>query len=161
MISSTGTVYIGTQSLAGRLKTTAKLNTLAKETEAVIYDIASVFPFQLFPDKLIIDKNKVSIIRKSLFFKRIFPILYEDIRTVKINRSILFCAIEFEIRGYEQNPGAVTHLWPKEASKAEKYILGMTKANRAEVDMTKLPVNKIRGVIKKIGETQEDVERLF
>src|SRR3989344_3628797 len=86
-----------------------KLKTLADETETVIYKASSVFPFQLFPDKIIIDKNKVSIIRKMLFFKRIFPILYEDIQTVKVNRGILLAAVEFEVRGYEQNPRPVLH----------------------------------------------------
>src|SRR5687767_8473081 len=78
-----------------------KLDVLTTETESVIYQVASVFPFQLFPDKIIVDKNKVTIVRKQLLYKRIFPILLEDIRTVKVTRGPFFASIEFEVSGYE------------------------------------------------------------
>ena len=138
-----------------------KLNTLAEETESVIYQLSSVFPFQIFPDKIIIDKNKVTIVRKELFFKRIFPMLVEDITTVKVSRGIFFASMEFELKGYERNPRPTTHFWPEHASKAEHYILGLIKAKRDKVDLTKLTTIQVRKRLEGIGSAEEEFETLF
>lgn len=138
-----------------------KLDKLADEAGEVIYELSSVFPFQLFPDKLIIDKNKVTIVRKELFFKRTFPMLIRDIRTVKVTRGILFASIEFEIRGYETNPRPTNYLLPHEATKAKQYILGLMSASRERVDLSKVPTKEAKRKLKKIGSAEEETETLF
>lgn len=139
----------------------AKLDTLVEETESTIYEFSSVFPFQLFPDRVIIDKNKVTVVRKHLFFKRIFPILLEDIRTVRVNRGIIFAAMEFEVMGYDQGPEPVAHLWPEQAKKAEEYLLGLIKSKRERVNLAKLSPDKIKKRLRGIGKMEEKVEDLF
>jgi hypothetical protein len=138
-----------------------KLKTLAEETDTVLYQISSVFPFQIIPDKIIIDKNKVTVVRKWLFNKHIFPMLYENITTVKVNRGLMFASIEFELLGFEENPGAITFLWPEKAGKAEHYILGMIKAKREQIDLSKLRPGQINKHIEKIGSSEEEAKHLF
>lgn len=138
-----------------------KLEDLVRGSGEVIYEISSAFPFQLFPDKIIIDKNKVNIVRKDLFFKRVFPIFHKDIMTVKVNRGILFATMEFEIKGYETNPGPVTFLWPYEATRAKQYILGLMDAKKEKVDLTKVSAEKVKKKFREIGEAKDDTETLF
>jgi hypothetical protein len=138
-----------------------KLEELVKETETVIYQLSSVFPFQLFPDKIIIDKSKVTIVRKEIFFKRVFPILIENIKTVKVSRGLLFAAMEFEITGYEENPRPVTFFWPGEATKAKQYIFGLIQAKKGGVDLAKLTTVQIKKRLEEIGKAEEEVESLF
>ncbi len=138
-----------------------KLDALSHETESVIYELSSAFPFQIFPDKLIIDKNKVTVVRKSLLMKRIFPILMEDIQTVKVNRGPIFASLELEVRGFERNPSPTIFLWPEHASKAEQYILGLIKAKREGVDLTKLTVKDIKTKVERIGGSDEEATSLF
>jgi hypothetical protein len=162
-----GTVHIARRLVKPREKTPevkaemVKLEKLTEETESVIYEISSVFPFQLFPDRLILDKNKLTVVRKDLLIKRIFPILIEDIMTVKVNRGPLFASIVLEARGYEMNPNPITFLKPEDASRAEKYILGLIKAKREGVDLSKLSTSEIKGKLAQIGGSTEEVKTLF
>ncbi len=47
---------------------TNKLDVLEKNSERVLLRIHTVFPFVLFPDTVVIDENKISIIRMLFFF---------------------------------------------------------------------------------------------
>lgn len=159
-----GTVYVDGGPVNSLPDPTAEIDTikkLAEETNTLVYELSSAFPFQIFPDKIIIDKNKVTIVRKELFFKRISPLLFEDIQTVRVNRGILFAAIEFEVRGYESNPMPITHLWPKEAEKAANYILGMIKTNRDNIDLSNVSGRSVRKEVGPIGAAKENVRNLF
>lgn len=151
-----GVIY---QQTTPKNKDTQKLQAMASGTDEVLLEISSVFPFQLFPDTVILDKNKVSIVHRALLFKRIFPLLYTDIQTVRVNKSILFSALEFEVRGYDRNPRPVTHLDPLEAEKAERYILGLVNAKRERVDLSR--VDGIKKTLAKLGNTNESFTNGF
>ncbi len=138
-----------------------KLEKLTQETESVIYEVSAVFPFQLFPDKLIVDKNKITVVRKDLLMKRIYPVLIEDVITVKVQRGPIFASIDLEVRGFEINPTPLNFVWPEHASKAEKYIMGLIKAKREGIDLTKLTVAQIKKRLAQIGGTTEEVKNLF
>jgi len=138
---------------------TKKLDELVTETAKTIYEISSAFPFQLFPDKLIIDSNKITIVHKRLFFKHIFPIILRDLNTVKMSRGLVFAALSFEIRSYARNPAPITHLWPEQAAKAESIIIGLLSVKHEQVEdvrYAKLPRKKIREKVEEIGNTKED-----
>lgn len=140
-----------------------KLTELASETNDVIYELRSAFPFQLFPDKLVIDTNKITIVRKELFFKRIVPIAYEDLITVTVNRSIFFASMGFEVKrlNRSQSPRSINFLPPEEATIAKKYITGILTAKKAGIDFSKLTSTQIRKRLKEIGSGSEEAETLF
>lgn len=131
-----------------------KLSDLTRETEEVLYEVSAVFPFQLFPDKIIIDKSRITIVRNGLFYKRIIPIPLRDTLTVKMTRGILFAAIDFEIKGYETNPSSVTHLWGGDAFTALIYMLGIIQAYKNKIDLSKIPTDKIMYKLEEIGRVE-------
>lgn len=156
-----GTIYIDRpiveNQTADKDPEVKKLEKLAQESEKTIYELSSVFPFQLFPDKIIIDKLKVTVIRNDLFYRRTFPILIEDIKTIKVTGGILFASMEFEVAGYEENPQAVTHLWPKDATKAKQYILGLIKTTKEKIDLSALSTDQVKKNLEEIGKAKEEV----
>lgn len=161
-----GTVYINPEEPKTSPRVEAqveikKLDKLASEANHVIYELSSVFPFHLFPDRIIIDENKVTIVRKEILFKREFPILYKDILSVKLNQGIIFAALEFEVRRFTKNPRPIDYLWPNEALLAKKYIMGMVEAKRAKIDFSKLKTGEIRQKLEEIGNTENLPEGPF
>ncbi|MBI3980613.1 hypothetical protein HY345_01305 [Candidatus Microgenomates bacterium] len=152
-----GIVFInGTKEQNGLYEKTEeeeKLVNLAQESDDIVCEISSVFPFQLFPDQVVVDKNKVIVIRNEFMYKRTFPILTEDIQTVRVTRGAIFASLEFEVVGYKKNPRPVTHLRPDDALKAEEYILGLVKAGRKKVDLSTLPSREIRKELEVVGKT--------
>lgn len=157
VVANKGTVYINKEAVTEM----AKLDKLAKETNNVIYQISSVFPFQIFPDKIIIDENKVTIVRKELFFKRTIPIMYKDVLNVKINRGILFAAMEIAVMRSHPGPRPILYLHPKEATLAKKYILGLMETKKANIDISKLTKEQVREKLEKIGRASDETEDLF
>lgn len=138
-----------------------KLGKLVQQTKSVLYQLSSVFPFQLFPDKIIVDETTVTIVRRHLFFKRVNPLMISDIRSVRVNRSILFAAMEFQLKGYHEMPSSVTHLWPNEATRAKQYILGILKSNEANIDLSKLTLKEVKEKLLELGRTLDEPESLF
>ncbi len=163
-MNKTGTVYIKSQTQVGRTsakKETKKLEQLAEDSNDALFEVSSVFPFELFPDKIIIDSKRVTVVKKDLFSKSVFPILIEDIKTVNVFRGLIFASIEFEIRGYETNPLPVRFLWPYDATQAKQYILGLMTALRENIDVNKVPRNIIKDKVQQIGSEREEVQSLF
>lgn len=169
IVVNRGTVYVESETprqsqereVGEVIREVDKLGKLIDKTNSIIYEISSFFPFQLFPDRVIIDENKVTIVRKELFFKRVYSIMFEDILTVRVNRGIIFAAIEFKVKRFGQNIRPITYLLPKEATLAKKYILGLIEAKNAKIDMSKLNVFQIKDKLEEIGQTGEEAENLF
>ncbi len=168
-MANKGTVYIQTETkkeaqqreVGEVIEEVDKLGKLIDKTNSVIYETSSVFPFQLFPDRIIIDENKVTIVRKDLFFKRVFPIMYRDIITIRVNRSFLFASIEFEVKRIYKKPSSISYLKPKEATKVKKYIMGLVEAKKAGIDLSKLTTQQIKDKLEEIGGADEEAETLF
>lgn len=94
----------------------------------VLMKIHSVFPFDLFPNTIILQKNKIDIIHRPFFFtKEVFTVFINDIRTIRINSGPFFATLSFELKGMmeEQNPEPISFLTKKSAQKIRKLALNL------------------------------------
>lgn len=99
-----------------------------KEKNKEIMRIRSVFPFDLFPNTIILKKNKIDIIHKQFFFtKQVFTVFINDIRTIEISNDPFFASLSFELKGmtHEQNPEPVRFLRKSRARKFRKLALNL------------------------------------
>lgn len=142
-------------------KEIAKLDKLAEETGKIIYELSSVFPFDIFQDKIIIDENKVTVVRRDFLYKRITPIDYSDILTVRVSRSILFAALNFEIKRSRFGSIFINYLNPRKATLAKDYIIGILTAKKANIDFSKLTTYAIKKKLKEIGSGVDEATTLF
>lgn len=162
-MANSKTVYINNEIIREKeaIEESKKLDDLVYENDETIYELQSIFPFQLFPDRLMIDQSKITIIRKDLFFKRVFPIDYDDIITIKVDRSLIFASMKFEIKRLRKNPRPLTFLDPTEATTAKKYITGILTAKKAGIDFSKLNSVEIKKRLRQIGSGTDEAETLF
>lgn len=114
--------------------------------------ISSVFPFDLFPDSIIVDQKKVDIIHRGfLAIRRVFTVFIEDIRTVRVSNGLIFASIRFELKGYEQNPDPVRFLKKQEANKLRNLIIGLCTSEIEDIKIRKVPEKKAKKQLTKIG----------
>lgn len=139
----------------------AKLDKLVTEASRVIFEVTSTFPFQIFPDRLVIDESKVTIIRRSLFHKREFPIPYDNLSTVKISRNLFFASIEIEVIRFQQSPSLINYLEPGKAAKAKRLISGILQAKKEGIDLSKLTLDEARIKLEKIGTSKDELNTLY
>lgn len=131
---------------------TKKLDKIVSENENPIKTYKTVFPFDLFPDVLKIYKSKIVIVRNHFFFtKRVFPILMNDIKTVRVLMGPFFATLKFEIKGFETNPRPLGKLKRQDAIEARRIITGLNVMDKNDVDTLEVSNTKVVISAKKLG----------
>lgn len=138
------------------------LQKLLKESQAVLFHFHTVFPFDLFPDEITIDENKVNIVKKSFFWTyNVHSILISDITDVSVNTGPLFSSLSIIDSSNYRFPIEVTisQLTKQNAFTARKLIQGLVSTKRQNISLSTLPINKVKEEICLVGETRvEDIK---
>ncbi|MBP9820463.1 hypothetical protein KBC79_07060 [Candidatus Woesebacteria bacterium] len=138
-----------------------KLQQLASSSEKVLYRCQTVFPFTLFPDAIVVTPSKVDIVYHHFFFmKSVHSLLIDNILTLRLSTGPFFASIEFEVKGYEQNPPEVTYLPKHSALKTQEIIVGLIAAKQEGVDLKKIKKKQVQTNVNRIGAAKEDVTGL-
>lgn len=133
----------------------------SKTDNAVLFTARSVWPFQLFPDRLIIREKDLTFVRKEFFWSgSTETVLIKDIFNIRSHSGPIFGSLEFEKRLFEAS-FAMNNMWKSDALKAKQIIDGLMIAE--EDDMT-MPQNSStkqkRQRAEDVGEIKEIKEEL-
>ncbi len=148
MPSKSGTVLIG-QSFSED-----KLFLLAQKSKQMVFETKSIFPFELFPDKLVICLNRINITYSKLWFRDERPIPFEYINTAHISRGLFFASLSIETFGVEKPP-AINHLPIDEARVARRYILALVECKKNGIDFSGYSLGEIKDQLQTIGKVRE------
>lgn len=133
-----------------------KFHELVQDVRTPLYKLSSVFPFDLFPNKIIIDVHKINVIFKEFFWSgRTLSIYIQNISDVLIDKSLFFATLKIVDKGYVENMVRVSYLWKKEADRARSIIQGLVIADKEGIDLTKIENKEIMMQVEKLGETHE------
>lgn len=130
------------------------LENLSIESKSVLFHFHTSFPFDLFPDEIVIDENKVNIITKDfLFVHHLRSILIEDITDVSVDTGLLFAAITIIDSGNYRFPITITikFLLKKDALRARDIIQGLILAKNNNINLSSMTVSKVRKEITALG----------
>ncbi len=118
-------------------------------TARVVFRGNAVFPFDLFPDQVIIDEIKVTIIENRFFATQgVNHILIKDIKSVEIN-SVPFFA---ELAVVAQNGTyKIDFLSKDKANKAKRIILGLLIMSERAVDTSKMEIPELIARTEELG----------
>lgn len=108
------------------------------DKRSILFICRTVWPIMFFPDDIIIDKKKVSIIRGNLFTRHIDTINIIDILKVSAFHGPFFGSIQLTTRFYSQKSISFTHLWKSDALKARSLIQGLIIALEKGLDLEKM-----------------------
>lgn len=135
-----------------REKHNRRFNTLVKKSGRVLLRANAIFPFDFFPDTLVIDESKVNIIHRIFFFTdEIQSILVPHIKDVLIDNSLLFSTLLILPDGFSENWVSIEHLWKKDAVRARRIILGLLVGYKEGVDITKVETENFAKKIEALG----------
>lgn len=129
------------------------LDTLVKESQRVLLRINAVFPFNFFPDEVIVDETKVSIIHKIFFYSNsIRSIAHEDIFNVIVEHSLFFATLEIVDRFFVEQPIIIRYLKKDDAILARRLIQGIIIAKKKGINLTELKKDELHRKIELLGE---------
>ena len=136
-----------------------KMGNLAKMTHERIYKLSAIFPFDFFPNQVIIEEKQVIIVYKQFFFTfQDYHILIEDILMPIVEQSVFFATLKLEIGpgGFQQNPPPVEFLKKPQALKAKRIIVGLLVCHKEKIDLNGLDKKEMIKKLEEIGRFRSD-----
>lgn len=132
----------------------ADLARLVKKSGNTLLAVSSVFPFDIFPDVITIDENKVNVIhRNSWFSENVHSALIEDISEVTVEKNFFLATLKISDSNNVRFPMelVIRKLRVKDALLARKLIEGLILVHRQRIDLSKIDINTVINEIGKIG----------
>jgi hypothetical protein len=165
MTKKSGTVYIHqefskkkpenlTKVLSKKTKKTG-LNNLVEQSKQIIFEARSIFPFDLFPNRITICLDKIIINYRDLFGRDQYALLLENVVGARITHSPFFASLHIETFGIKDSPTPISYLKSLDARLARRYILALLECKKAEIDLAGYDIEYIRDKLKKLGKVRE------
>ncbi|MFA5136149.1 MAG: hypothetical protein WC489_02025 [Patescibacteria group bacterium] len=153
-----GTIFknqISKESREEAKKNIRKIENVAEGSKRIIFQTRSVFPFDLFPDSIIVDENKVDIIVSTFFAtNQSYSIPIANINGVVVTNALFFASFFLEISGYNVNPPTVKFLPAGDASKAKQYINGLVVCHKEKINVNDMETEYLKKKLIEIGKAQ-------
>lgn len=136
-----------------------RVNAIIAHQELELFRTKSLFPFTFFPDTIIIDTNKITIVKKEFFANEfITTIPLKDLSDVTVRTAFLMGSVTIEYMPQASSPGAmqsvhctITSLKRKDAIQIQNLLKGALIAKAEDIDIAKLPPEEVKSVITKFG----------
>lgn len=132
---------------------TMTLTQLMNGSRRIIFKLASVFPFDIFPDEITIDEYKVNIVFHDLFSEDIHSINIEMIKDINVEISLFFATLKIIPDGYPGHMLTISFLKKDEAVKARSIIQGLMVLRKHRVDDENLEKDCFLENMEMLGQT--------
>lgn len=133
-------------------KEIGKLENLAVAT-VPLFKTRTVFPFHLFPDEIVIDPLKISIIHHIFFeTKQIYSIEIKNIIDVSVESGPFFATLTVSILNFP--PVSVSYMKKEDAVTIQRIIQGLLIAQKQGVNVSEIHTQNIVSLIQRVGKTQ-------
>lgn len=141
----------------------AKLEQLDKRENILLFKTKTYFPFDLFPDTLIIDTTKIIIIRKEFFASHnVITINLKDLMDVAADTALFLGNVTLtylpkieSTTMIKPNTEVVRLLKKNDALRANYILKGILVAKREEIDIAKIPPEDLVKTIERFGTSKE------
>jgi hypothetical protein len=133
-----------------------KLNSLVKKASTELFRTQTLFPFDIFPDTLIIDTNKITYIyRNFLSSETVTTLLLREITDVTVECTLFMAQLNMSYCHHPMKPMSITipGLPKKEAMQAKEIIQGILVLLKENVDITTITSQNITDKLQQIGST--------
>lgn len=133
---------------------TKKLNDLLHKSENILLNIRNIIP--IFKDEIIIDTNKITVIKRPFFFsEKIHSISVKDITDVYIETVPFFANINIVDANFSETIINVRWFWKNNAEKARRIITGLMEVSKEQIDLKHLKDEDLYEKLEEIGRIRE------
>jgi len=135
-------------------KTTKKLNRIVKQShEMLAFAQTVILPNNLFPDTVVVDRNKITINKKTFFWSsNVISLRIEDILNVTCSIGPLFGSLTVSTRVMNSTDHyEVNYLWRADATNLKQIIQGYMIAVHNDLDLSHLTKEEITEKLHELG----------
>lgn len=131
-----------------------KLNEVIGGSHQVLVTAKTVFPFTLFPDTITVDRQKLTITKRSFIqTAEVMSIRIEDVLNVTANVGPVFGSVTIATRFFDtKKPYTVTHFWRHDALRIKRIMQGYIIATQKDIDCSALSTGELARTLDTLGE---------
>lgn len=130
-----------------------ELKAAIRGSNEVLVRAKTVFPLVLFPDTLIVDREKITITKRT-FFKtaEVMSIRIEDVMNATATIGPMFGSVKITSRILNnEKPYTVTNFWRDDALRLKKIIQGYIIAIEKKIDCSTLKTPELSRLLERLG----------
>jgi hypothetical protein len=127
----------------------------ATKSQAILFEATCVFPFNFFPDKIIIDRVKVSVVERHFWGeKETVSILHGDVLSANAHSYLFLASLTIMTRTFTaRGPIEIHALKVADAFRARRILQGMAIARNQEMSLDELTDEELLKTVEQIGES--------
>jgi hypothetical protein len=124
-----------------------------KQSNEVLAEATTVFPFTLFPDTLTVDRTKLTITQRTFFMSsKVMTIHIEDVLNLSVQVGPLFGSLTIALKGLtSEDHISMNYFWRKDAIHLKHIIQGHTIARRDKLDYKSMDRKKLVETLMQLG----------
>ena len=130
-----------------------KLEEVVRLSSEVLARANTVFPLTIFPDTVVVDRTKVTIIRRDFFWSSdTISFRIEDVLNVSATVGPFFGSLTIASRVMSTTDHfQIRHLWRNDAIRLKHLIQGYVIAQHNKIDIAKLPRDELVSTLMSLG----------
>jgi hypothetical protein len=148
-----------------RQETKQKFKNISARNDLELFRAKTVFPFNFFPDTLVIDTTKITVSRKQFFATEfVTTIPLKDIADVTLQTALFLASLTFQYMPQSNSPGMMkpviirlNSLTRSDAIRAKNILKGVMVAKAEDIDISKLSAEEVVNVIEQFGQSESVV----
>jgi hypothetical protein len=130
-----------------------KLMYTTTESQDSLLSADTVFPFTLFKSTVQIDRDKLTIIRRSFFWTAdTISVQICDILNVEVNVGPFFGSVVMSSKYFNKNIKSVNFLKRNEAIKFQRLVQGSIIASRKQIDYSGIEKEQLVTLLSDLGQ---------
>lgn len=130
-----------------------KLHKIVAKSNEVLATATAVFPFDLFPDRITLDRTKVTITKRSFFWSaEVISIRVEDILNISSGVGPFFGSVTISSRVMNSvDHFKIDYFWRKDAIRLKHVIQGYVIAQHNNIKVSHLPKREMIATLSELG----------
>lgn len=126
----------------------------------VLFRARAVFPFDFWPDEVVVEKSKITINRYVfLGFQEILTVAIDDIFSVEVDTSPILAAINISTRLPMTPIITISHLLNSDALKLQAIIQGLLIAKNERINIADLTPGETLAQARRLGRARSELLR--
>jgi len=125
---------------------------ITEESQEELISVTTVFPFQLFPDTITVDRQKVSIIRRHFFRVADTAVAkIGDIINVEASTGPFLGSVKIFSRYLSDSHYQMSYLTRGDTQRLQRILQGLLIAHEKGIDSSLIPRNELITMLLELG----------
>lgn len=135
-----------------------KLEQAASNAQDVLAQAKAIFPFDLFPDTIIVDREKVTVNHREFFqVGEEISTQIHDVLNVEADTGPFLGSLKLWTRYFSQEPLQVRYLPRDDTQKLKEILQGYIIAMKKDIDCSKFSLKELVPLLQQMGRSPETI----